>query len=112
MKPRLAWGLVFAMMAAASIAGAENCGAAQIDLYGGSRGAVPFPHRRHQAVLEDCNLCHAVFPPQRNAIRTLVAEKRLKPKEVMNKQCIRCHRARKKAGDSSGPTTCSKCHTR
>ena len=30
---------------------AENKGAEKIELYGGTRGNVPFPHRRHQAKL-------------------------------------------------------------
>jgi hypothetical protein len=31
-------------------------------------------------------------------------------KQVMNKLCVQCHKERKKAGDTSGPTTCTQCH--
>jgi hypothetical protein len=40
------------------------------------------------------------------------AQGKLKPKHVMNKMCIKCHRAEKKAGNPSGPLTCSKCHVK
>jgi len=91
---------------------AEEFGAEQMHLYGGDRGAVPFPHRRHQERLTDCNICHAVFPRQKDSIKTMQAAGALSPKVVMNKQCIKCHRAEKRAGNPSGPTTCSKCHVR
>jgi mono/diheme cytochrome c family protein len=31
---------------------------------------------------------------------------------VMKKHCIQCHRALKREGSPSGPTTCAKCHIR
>lgn len=91
---------------------ADEMGAEQLNLYGGDRGDVPFPHRRHQERLADCNVCHAVFPRQQDSIKTMQAAGTLFPKAVMNKQCIKCHRAEKSAGNPSGPTTCSKCHVR
>lgn len=83
-----------------------------MQLEGGSRGPVPFPHHIHQNRLSDCQVCHSVFPQEALSIETLKTKGQLKPKEVMNKQCVKCHRAEKKAGNKSGPTTCTKCHIR
>lgn len=88
----------------------ENKGAADIKLAGGSRGDVPFPHHLHQSALENCEVCHAVFPQERGAIERLKAEKTLKKKKVMNGQCVKCHRAKKKAGEKTGPVKCARCH--
>ena len=90
----------------------ENKGAQEIQIDGGSRGIVPFPHRIHQDKLGDCNICHAVFPQALQSLNKLKKDGQLKPKEVMNKQCVKCHRSEKKAGNKTGPTTCSKCHYR
>lgn len=89
-----------------------NQGAAEMQLDGGTRGVVPFPHQAHQNRLNDCNTCHSVFPQEPQALIKQKQAGHLKPKEVMNKQCVKCHRAEKKAGNPSGPTTCSKCHIR
>ncbi len=89
-----------------------NQGAADIQIDGGTRGIVPFPHQAHQNRLSDCNTCHAVFPQEPQSLIKLKQAGQLKPKEVMNKQCVKCHRSEKKAGNPSGPTTCSKCHVR
>ena len=97
------------MIAAISLAG-ENKGAANMELYGGTRGIVPFNHHQHQVVLKDCNICHTLFPQQKGTIEKLKSDGTLKKKQVMNKHCIKCHRARKKAGDSFGPITCKQCH--
>jgi hypothetical protein len=40
----------------------ENQGAENIVLEGSKRGKVPFPHRRHQKNLGDCQICHSIFP--------------------------------------------------
>lgn len=85
-------------------------GAAEMVLTGGKRGDVPFPHQRHQEILVDCNSCHAVFPQEKGAIDALKAEGKLKPKHVMNKQCTKCHKEKKRAGEKAGPTTCTACH--
>ncbi len=89
-----------------------NQGAAEMQLDGGTRGIVPFPHQAHQARLNDCNVCHAAFPQEPQALIKQKQAGQLKPKWVMNKQCVKCHRAEKKAGNPSGPTTCAKCHVR
>lgn len=104
--------LVSVSLAIPLAAAITNKGADQIELNGGTSGSVAFPHHRHQTDLGDCNLCHEVFPQTPGAIDALKAQGALKPKHVMNKMCIKCHRAEKKAGNPSGPTTCSKCHTK
>jgi len=88
----------------------QDKGAENIELEGGRRGNVHFPHRRHQGQLDDCQICHAVFPQKSGSITELKAEGKLKKKHVMNKLCTKCHREKKKAGQKSGPTTCTKCH--
>lgn len=108
--------LVAAMLvfAAASIAlsGApvENKGAAEIKLPGGTRGPVPFPHHQHQDRLVDCKICHSLYPQKPGIIAELKAAGTLKKKQVMNKQCTKCHKQKKKEGLKAGPTTCAKCH--
>jgi len=56
--------LVIIGMAAAviSVAQEQNKGADKMELFGGEKGNVPFPHHKHQEVLKDCNICHADFP--------------------------------------------------
>jgi hypothetical protein len=90
----------------------ENKGSPDIQIDGGSRGAVPFPHRTHQDKLGDCKICHAVFPQETQSLAKSKKNGQIKPKDVMNKLCVKCHRAEKKAGNKTGPTTCAKCHIR
>ncbi|PID40140.1 MAG: cytochrome C [Proteobacteria bacterium] len=91
---------------------AANPGPKQIDVFGGSRGKVPFPHANHQKSIKDCNVCHRVFPRETDAIKKMKAAGKLRPKKVMNMQCIKCHKAEKKSGKPHGPVTCSTCHVR
>lgn len=88
----------------------ENKGAGQIELNGGTRGHIPFPHHQHQNVLVDCNVCHDFFPQEKDAIDRLKADGKLKKKQVMNKLCTKCHKEKKKAGEKTGPVTCKQCH--
>jgi hypothetical protein len=83
-----------------------------IILNGGSRGRVPFPHQKHIDTLGDCNVCHDLYQTTAGSIDTLKSQGKLEKKYVMNKQCTKCHRARKKTGEPSGPTKCSTCHIR
>ncbi len=100
----LAFGWVFA---------AENKGAKEIQLNGGTRGPVPFPHERHQEVVGDCRACHDLFPQEPGAIDSLKSQEKLAQQQVMNKLCLQCHRAKKAAGKTKyGPLTCSQCHQR
>jgi len=101
-------GLV--IMAAAAVS-AEN-GAENMQLDGGKRGKVPFPHRTHQEVLGDCNECHNLFPQEAGAIERLKKAGELKKKQVMNKNCVKCHKTMKKSSRKAGPVTCSTCHIR
>ena len=92
-------------------AAGPNKGAEQIVIDGGHKGPVPFAHHRHQAALSDCNACHTIFPQEPGSIERLKAAGTLKAKsDVMNKLCIKCHRAKKSAGEKTGPVTCSSCH--
>ena len=88
----------------------QNKGAKEIVLQGGKRGNVFFPHRMHQEKLVDCQICHAIFEQKAGSIEALKAQGKLKKKHVMNKLCTKCHKQKKKAGEKSGPTKCSKCH--
>lgn len=89
---------------------ADNKGPKEITLDGGTSGPVPFPHHRHQDTLGNCMICHDMFPQKSGAIREFKEERKLTPKEVMNKSCIKCHREKKSAGEKSGPLTCTVCH--
>jgi len=88
----------------------ENKGAATMELTGGERGNVPFPHHQHQNQLVDCKICHDTFPQEKGAIDRLKKEGKLQPKQIMNKQCTKCHKEKRKAGEKSGPVTCKQCH--
>lgn len=108
-------GIVLAVLAGAVPSAAtdpKNQGAAEITLDGGTRGNVSFPHRRHQQRLNDCQICHATFPQTAGSINALKDQEKLAPRQVMNKLCIACHKAKKREGTATGPTTCSKCHHR
>ncbi|MCP4131169.1 MAG: cytochrome c3 family protein [bacterium] len=105
--------VIFGIMLVASIAVAvQNKGAKDIELSGGTKGKVAFPHLKHQDTLKDCNICHDVFPQHSGSIDKLKKEGKLKKKYVMKKQCIKCHKKKKKAGEKTGPTSCSKCHNK
>ena len=101
--------IVIAMGTSAAMALAQM-GAEHLALEGGSRGVVPFPHHLHQRTLGDCNACHTLFPQEIGAIERLKSEGKLVKKQVMNKHCIKCHRAEKRAGKKAGPLSCAKCH--
>jgi hypothetical protein len=104
---------IVAIAAALSIYGAvavAGQGPESIDIYGGRSGNVPFPHAQHQDRIKDCNICHSVFPQKTGAIQQMKAEGTLKPKKVMNLQCIKCHKQEKRAGKPHGPVTCTTCH--
>lgn len=88
----------------------QNKGAEEIVLPAGSKGDVQFPHLTHQNNVKDCNVCHELFPQEKGAIVKLKADGKLKRKQVMNTQCLKCHREKKREGVATGPTSCSKCH--
>jgi len=114
MKIALIAAVAAALLALAAVglpAAEENRGADRMTLEGGSRGPVPFPHHRHQTALDDCQACHAVFPQEAGSIERLKAEGTLKAQsDVMNKLCVKCHRAKRRDDVKTGPITCRECH--
>ena len=90
----------------------EDKGTKEKELFGGTRGKVPFPHHQHQNKLGGCNDCHSIFPKTDGAIEDMKKKGTLQSKKIMNTVCIKCHRAEKKTGNKSGPLTCSKCHVK
>lgn len=105
------FGIIWVAGGAVAICVAEqNKGAKEIELNGGIRGKVPFPHHRHQEKLEDCNICHSIFEQKAGIIDELKAQGKLKKKHVMNKLCNKCHKEKIIAGEKTGPITCAKCH--
>lgn len=113
MKKRviLAVLLIFCLISTAAIA-VQNRGSKEIKIDSGKKGAVCFSHHLHQDIIQDCNLCHSIFPKEKGAIKDAIARKKLKKKQVMNKTCLKCHREMKKAGEDHGPTSCSACHVK
>ena len=102
-----------AMVWIAGLSVAEtNKGAKEVVIPAGNQGNVNFPHQQHQEALKDCLLCHDLFPQQPGAIQDLKQKGTLAQKQVMNKQCVKCHKSKKEAGEKSGPVTCSQCHTK
>jgi hypothetical protein len=91
-------------------AAAVNRGPENINIYGGQSGDITFPHRQHQERIKDCNVCHSVFPQEPGSIKRMKENGTIKPKKVMNLQCIKCHKQEKKAGKPHGPVTCKTCH--
>jgi hypothetical protein len=85
-------------------------GAMDIEIGGGEKGNIHFPHRRHQESLGDCNICHSLFKQEPWSIEDSKARGELVKKQIMNSLCLRCHRAESEKGNKSAPTTCSKCH--
>lgn len=84
-------------------------GKAVIEIFGGKKGNVTFPHHTHQKALGDCNLCHHLFPQKKGAIQEMITQRTLIQKQVMN-NCLACHRDKRKQGVKAGPTSCSQCH--
>jgi uncharacterized membrane protein len=88
-----------------------NQGAPSIELKGGEKGNIEFPHHRHQTVLNDCAACHETFPQQPGIIQKMKDDGQLEKKQVMNRLCVKCHKERKQDGQSYGPLTCRQCHS-
>lgn len=113
MKTILRYGLVLAAFVSLAFTPvSEKQGAEEISLFGGKRGDVTFPHRRHQDALGDCSICHTLFPREKGVIEAYKKEEKLKPKQVMNKLCVKCHREKAKAGEPTGPRSCNSCHNK
>ncbi|MBF0450405.1 MAG: cytochrome c3 family protein [Candidatus Magnetomorum sp.] len=103
--------LCFACCFLVTLAFAVNKGQEKLTIDGGKRGNVAFPHRLHQkALADDCNVCHQVFAQKSGIIKQMKADNTLKSKEVMNTQCIKCHKTLRAENKPHGPTSCSQCH--
>jgi nitrate reductase cytochrome c-type subunit len=102
--------LAIIIFSCAIVFAVQNEGEKDINIDGGKRGVVAFPHHQHQNLIDDCNACHDIFPQTPGSIKDLIADEKLKKKQVMNKTCLACHKAKKKAGEKTGPTKCSACH--
>ncbi len=98
------------LILSAAVVSAQNQGKKEINLHGGNMGNITFPHHMHQAVVNDCMVCHKDFSREPGALQASKKAGILKKKQVMNKTCLKCHRDRKKAGDAYGPVKCSGCH--
>ena len=85
-------------------------GAMDIQIAGGEKGNIHFPHLRHQEILGDCNICHSLFKQEPRSIKASKARGEVEKKQIMNTLCLKCHRAENEKGNKSAPTTCSKCH--
>jgi hypothetical protein len=103
MLTRLLYGTLVVMLLAGGAMATANKGAEQISLDGGSRGNISFPHHLHQNALNNCQVCHTLFPQEKGSIDRLKQQGKLQNKQVMNTLCIQCHKARKKMG---------KCHVK
>jgi hypothetical protein len=83
-----------------------------IVLDGGRTGEVTFPHKKHgEALKDDCDACHALFPQEPGAIDKLKAGGKLEKRQVMN-SCTACHKSRIKEKQPAGPVSCKGCHTK
>ncbi len=94
----------------AQTATSDRKGPETLFIDGGSKGNITLPHREHQEDLKDCKICHSIFPKKGGGINAMKDDGALKKKQVMNKLCLKCHRALKKADKEAGPTSCSGCH--
>jgi hypothetical protein len=111
MKKTLLLSVMMTMMivSGTAFAAEEPSGKAVIDLDGGKKGNITFPHETHQTSLNDCGICHNLFPKQEAVVKSMKAEGKLQKKQVMN-HCLDCHRSMKKDGAKTGPTACAQCH--
>ncbi len=113
MKIQLKWLtalLITTAFTLAPIIGISGQGREKMMLDGGKKGQVPFNHHLHQATVGDCMVCHKDFPQKEGALSQAIADRKLKPKQVMNKTCKACHKKKKRAKEPHGPTSCKACH--
>ncbi|WDP90280.1 MAG: cytochrome c3 family protein [Desulfobacter sp.] len=102
--------IIAALFLFAPVSGFSGQGREKINLDGGKIGTVAFNHHLHQTLVGDCMVCHKSFPQKEGALNAAKAAGELKKKQVMNKTCLKCHKAKKKAGEKHGPTSCKACH--
>lgn len=109
-KMHLVFIVLASLLVTAALAAAQNQGQKTHTLFGGKSGDVTLPHHLHQAVLDDCMVCHKDFSQETGALMAAKKAGTLKKKQVMNNTCLKCHRSMKKAGKETGPTSCKDCH--
>jgi hypothetical protein len=97
------------LLVVAALAAEKNMGAPTQVIPGGIKPDVTLPHAAHQAALENCDLCHNLFPQASGAIVQLKEAGTLKKMQVM-KQCLGCHKELAEAGKKAGPVKCDECH--
>jgi hypothetical protein len=100
-----------AVLLSSSFLWAQNKGAKEIVIPGGTAGSVSLKHHLHQNALGDCNLCHNLFPQAAGSVQKLRDDEKLERKILMN-QCQKCHREKTNAGFKAGPVTCKGCHAK
>lgn len=93
-----------------AVAFATTKGNPEIVLQGGKMGNITFPHHLHQSVVNDCMVCHVNFSQEPGSLQAAKDIGTLKKKQVMDTTCLKCHKDRKKAGETHGPVSCSGCH--
>ena len=103
-------GTLICIAAVAIGAAIEDRGAEIILIDGGKSRDVHFPHHKHQNALDNCNICHHLFPKKNGSIKELKEQGQLKKKQVMREHCIDCHKKLKAEGKKTGPTSCGRCH--
>jgi len=108
-KKAIIVGISVLSLAFAGAAFAGGNGAEFMVLKGGSVGDVGFPHKLHQDKLNDCEVCHNLFPQKAGAVQKLISAGTLKKKQVMD-NCKSCHQETKDKGRTAGPTSCDSCH--
>lgn len=99
------------ILLATTLLWAQNKGAKEIVIPGGTTGSVTVRHHLHQDALCDCNLCHNLFSKTAGIVQKLKDEGKLERKKLMN-QCQKCHREKTSAGLKAGPVTCKGCHAK
>jgi len=103
--------LMACLLLVSTLLWAQNKGAKQIILSGGTTGNVTLKHQLHQDSLGDCNLCHNLFSQTAGIVQKLKDEGKLEKKKVMN-HCQKCHREKVNAGLKAGPVICKGCHVK
>lgn len=82
---------------------------AVIELVAGDKGDVTFPHEKHRKAIEDCMICHKMYPQKPESISGEMKAGRIQKKQVMT-SCLSCHRSMKAENKKTGPTSCNECH--
>ena len=82
---------------------------AVIELGAGDKGDVTFPHEKHRKSIEDCMICHKMYPQKLESISGEMKAGKIQKKQVMT-SCLSCHRSMKAENKKTGPTSCNECH--